>query len=223
MKRAGLLALGAAAVAAAVGLGTWEYRERQSLNLRYQEALESRRQLALRYGEMLATHEQLKLNLAEEKQRAGGLETQLAATRQELDRVGQQLADATRNVRELETKLSSATSQVDQLQGELVVALEQKAPTPAAGQVELERIVVAHPGGDDLQGRVLSIHKDWNFIVIDLGWNRVRIGDIVSIMRQDQLLAKARIERVQESVCAASLLPDWHTAEIRINDTVKAL
>jgi hypothetical protein len=208
---------------ALLGLGSWEYRERQTLQLRYQEALESRRQLALRYGEMLATHEQLKVDLAEERQRAQGLEQRLASTRTELDQVGQQLAQATRNVRGLELRLASATQQVDQLQGELVVALDESKPAPAAGPVELERIVVAQPGAADLQGRVISVHKDWNFVVIDLGWNNVHIGDVVTIVRQDQLLAKARVERVQESVCAASLLPDWATAEVRINDIVKAL
>ena len=59
--------------------------------------------------------------------------------------------------------------------------------------------------------------------MIDLGWDAVRIGDTVSIVRNGQLLAKARIDRVQEGVSAATLLSDWETAEIHVNDLVRVL
>ena len=88
--------------------------------------------------------------------------------------------------------------------------------------MQLERIVVSRTDAG-LHGRVLSIDKNWNFVVVDLGWSAVGIGDTLSIYREEQLLAKARVERVQEGICAASLLPEWSTAEIRVNDQVRAL
>ena len=89
--------------------------------------------------------------------------------------------------------------------------------------MQLDRVVVSEAGTSSLQGRIMSVHRDWNFVVIDLGWGQVRIGDTVSIFRNSQLLAKARVERVQEGVCAATVLPGWETAEIQINDVASIL
>jgi hypothetical protein len=72
-------------------------------------------------------------------------------------------------------------------------------------------------------GRVISFNPQWRFVVMDLGWDAVNIGDVVSIYRREQLLGKARVERVQEAVSAASLLPDSFEAEIEINDVVRLL
>ena len=74
-----------------------------------------------------------------------------------------------------------------------------------------------------LQGRVISVHPEWDFVVIDLGWDAVKIGDTVSIVRNDELLAKAKVERVQEGVCAAAVMPEWDAKTIQINDRVQLL
>ena len=74
-----------------------------------------------------------------------------------------------------------------------------------------------------LEGRVVSVYPDWKFVVIDLGWDVVKVGDVVSIYRKDQLLGKARIERVQEQACAATVLPDWNITAIQVNDAARIL
>ena len=84
---------------------------------------------------------------------------------------------------------------------------------------------MAHPAasGADWQGRVISVHSEWQFVVTNLGWDAVDVGEVVSIYRQDKLLAKARIERVQERASAATLLPEWLHAEVQVNDVVRVL
>jgi hypothetical protein len=67
------------------------------------------------------------------------------------------------------------------------------------------------------------VHKEWSFVVVSLGWNSVKIGDTISILRDDRLLAKAKVERVQEDVSAATLLPDWQDVEVAVNDLVQVL
>lgn len=137
-----------------------------------------------------------------------------------------QLSEEARKTQELHARLSAIEQQSDQLQGELALALQQQKSgggSEHASPVQLERVVVSNAEPSALSGRVLSINRDWHFVVIDLGWDAVRIGDTVSIFRGDQLLAKARIERVQEGVCAATVLPEWETIEIRINDLVRVL
>jgi hypothetical protein len=67
------------------------------------------------------------------------------------------------------------------------------------------------------------VHPDWRFVVVSLGWNQLRIGDTVSIFRDEKLLAKAKVERVQEDLAAVTLLPEWQPETIQINDVVKPL
>jgi hypothetical protein len=85
-------------------------------------------------------------------------------------------------------------------------------------------VVVTQPGAaeDEARGHVLSVNPQWKFVVFDLGWDAVRIGEVVSIYRNEELLGKARVERVQEKVSAATLLPDWAKTEVRVNDIVRA-
>ena len=74
-----------------------------------------------------------------------------------------------------------------------------------------------------LNGRIVSVHADWNFVVIDLGWDNVQIGDQVSIVRNGEVLAEAQIARVQEAVSAATVMPAWSAEAIQVNDQVDLL
>ena len=215
--------VGVALVAVAVG----QYVYGRGLSRRYRAVVESRRQLELQFGEFLTTHEQIKTELAKERQHSQELSGALTTVRAQLEESIGRLAQTIRNQRELELRLTSAHQQVGQLQGELSTALQDAEKSakaaPSSSTVQLDRVVVTDSGASSLQGRVVSVHRDWNFVVIDLGWGQVKIGDTISIFRKEQLLAKARIERVQEGVCAATVLPGWETAEIQVNDTASVL
>lgn len=209
-----------------IGAVAWEHGGRRLMERQYREAVESRQHLELQYGEMLATHEQLKQDLDTERQRSNALSESLTSMREQLEKTFARLTEETQTVRELQMRLAAMQQQLDQLQGELVLSLQDR-PTQAtqgeAGPVQLERIVVSDAAASSLHGRILSIHSSWNFVVIDLGWDAVRIGDTVSIVRNDQLLAKARVERVQEGLCAATILPEWEHADIQVSDLVRLL
>jgi len=116
----------------------------------------------------------------------------------------------------------------DLVQGELALSLQQQggASGTREGWIRLEKVVVGEPGAATaagFEGRVVSIHPEWQFIVVDLGWDAVTIGDVVSIYRGEQFLAKARVDRVQEAVCAATVLPEWQQAVLQVNDAVRPL
>ncbi len=204
-----------------------EHLSRRSLEQRYHAAMNSRRQLELEYGDILATHGQLQRDLEHERQRARELSDALASTRAQLEETVGRLAEETHNASELKMRVAAIQQQMEQLQGELATTLETRPKAANAGAssgpVQLERVVVSAGGAPGVQGRVLSVHQDWDFVVIDLGWSTVRVGDTVSIFRNQALLAKAKVERVQEGACAATVLPEWKAAEIRVNDLVRAL
>ena len=190
----------------------------------HHQLLQRHRQLEVQYGETLAANQQLRQALQHEQQRSQELAQGLAEARSQLEEAVGRLARVTQQWRELSSNLITRDQQIDQLQGELAVTLQQTRPDGGSpGPIQLNRIIVGAGESSALQGRVVSVHTDWHFVVVNLGWNAVKIGDTVSIFRDQQLIAKARIERVQEGVSAATLLPDWERVDVHVNDLVKVL
>jgi len=183
------------------------------------------RWLELQFGEVVAAQQRLQQNLREERQRSQELSQALADAREQLEQAVGRLSEEARTGRELQTRLAGIQQEMNQLQGELALVLQSRSAGETEGStpVQLERIVVRDAAAPGLQGRVVSVHRDWNFVIIDLGWDAVSVGDTVSIFRDNQLLAQARIERVQEGVCAATLLPQWAAANVDVDDLVRVL
>ena len=209
------------------GVAIEEHVLRRVIDRRYHASLDERRQLELRVGEVLTTHAQVKQELQQERDRSAALSEELLAARGHLEEAAGRLTEEIRNARELQLRLAGMQEQMTQLQGELALTLQdrQSAPSPSAGTspVQLERVVVSNADVGSLGGRVVSVHREWNFVIVDLGWDAVRVGDTVSILHEGQVIAKARVDRVQEEICAATLLPGWETAEVHVNDPVKFL
>jgi len=221
-RRILIATLGAALVTAAGG----EHLFRRVIERRYQKAVDGRQQLEHQFRKILATHEQLTGDLATERQHSQELSKAIAEKSAQLDQAVARLSEEGQTVRALQLRLAAMEQQMGQLQGELASALQDRltgAKDVKPSAVQLERIVVSKAEALSLQGRVVSVHQDWDFVIIDLGWDAVKIGDTVSIFRNEELLAKARVERVQEGVSAASVLPDWDIAKIRSNDRVHIL
>ena len=221
-RRVLLAVLGIVVTATAMG----EHLSRRMMERRYQKATETREQLERHVSGILATHRQLTNELATERQRNGELSNAIAAKSAELEQAVGRLTEESRTIRELQQQLRTQEQQMAQLQGELASAL-QRAQSAAMiapdAAVELERVLVSSDGASPLQGRVISVHPEWNFVVIDLGWDAVKIGDTISILRNEAVLAKAKVERVQEDVSAAAVLPEWDAAGIEVNDRAQLL
>ena len=220
--RQGLIGLlGLALIGAVVG----EEAARRSIQQRYHAAVATQQQLEAQFKDTLANYERLTNDLAQERWRSNQLTEELARRTKEFDETMVKLSEQSQTVRELQGRLASLQTQTEQLQGELAAVGAGAASQETTGKrsVELERIVVANGETAGFQGRIVSVHPEWDFIVIDLGWDAVKIGETVSIYRNEQLLGKARIERVQEGVCAATVLPDSQTDAIHVNDLVRIL
>ena len=221
-RRALLVVLGIIVTMVATG----EHISRRMMERRYQKATEAREQLERHVSGILATHRQLTNDLATERQRNHTLSEAIVAKSAELEQAVGRLTEESRTIRELQQQLRTQEQQMAQLQGELASSL-QRAQAAAViapdAAVELERVLVSSDGASPLQGRVISVHPEWNFVVIDLGWDAVKIGDTVSILRNEELLAKAKVERVQEGVSAAAILPEWDAAGVEVNDRAQLL
>ncbi|MDP2939962.1 MAG: hypothetical protein Q8O13_07790 [Candidatus Omnitrophota bacterium] len=66
--------------------------------------------------------------------------------------------------------------------------------------------------------------KEHGFIVVDLGNdNNLKLGDVLSVYRDNQFIGKAQVEKIEEKSSAAVILSDWHGVEFKEDDTVKRL
>ena len=221
------LAKQTAVVMVIVGLVTvvvGEWGERHRIERRYQESLRLQQQLAQQAQQLRTDRDRLAETVAAAQSRNTELTQTLDAKNLALEEVSARLTQQEHVTQEMQEKLASLQKQFDSVQGELAMAVSSRAKRSPGGAVSLEKIVVAQGSpASSAQGRVVSVDPQWRFIVFDLGWNTVKIGDIVSISRNKELLGKARVERVQEEVSAATLLPEWTNNEVKVDDTVRPL
>ena len=215
---------------ALVGVSVGEWVAHRRVERDYRKAIDTRQRLELELGEIRADRDRLSGVLTEEQQRVQQLASTLSTKEAEWQAVVERLAQEERIILELQGRLLAMQHQFDRLQGELAMALDSrtgKAAASGAAVMQLEKVVVSRAGAFDsaaaFAGRVISFNPQWRFVVMDLGWDAVNIGDVVSIHRDEQVLGKARVERVQEAVSAASLLPESVQAEIQVNDLVRVL
>ncbi len=178
---------------------------------------------------------QLSRQLAFAQAREAAMETALQTEAKRSARLQELLAEKSRELHQLVARLDSTTQQlasikedvrsrdghIGELQTELLVA-RQAPPKVEASTVQLDPISVAF-ALPQRQGRVLQVNPDWDFVVVNLGWDALKLGDLIKITRQDKVIAQAQVERLQQTASAARLLPDYPAAGIQVNDIVSAV
>ena len=113
-------------------------------------------------------------------------------------------------------------------EAQLVITMKEKGIleakisklTKKTGAFELERIVVKTT--PVLVGRVLMVNREYDFIVADLGrGDNVKLGDVLSVYRNEKFIARVQVERLEENICAAAVLPGWQNVEFNESDEVR--
>lgn len=127
----------------------------------------------------------------------------------------------------LEKDLKRVDSKVSLLSKENMALREMtnRKHAEAVPAIELEKIVVtSNPQAKNTaatEGKVLAINKEFNFIVISLGASDVKKEDKVLIIRDGKLIAQALVEKAENKLSAASLMPNYKTVEIKEGDIVR--
>ena len=103
----------------------------------------------------------------------------------------------------------------------LAMQIEELAAKPPKN-VELEKIVIKTSSG--LKGKILSYDKENAFVVTYLGsQNNLKLGDILSVCRDDVFIGRVQIEKFEGTSSAAVVLSPWKNVEFKENDVVKKL
>ena len=128
-------------------------------------------------------------------------------------------------------KLEKEVTAKKDLEAQLVTVLKEKQDLTAQIEelaakvpknIELEKIVIKTSSG--LKGKILSYDKDNTFVVTDLGsQNNLKLGDILSVYRDDAFIGRVQIEKFEGTSSAAVVLSPWKNVEFKENDVVKKL
>lgn len=102
------------------------------------------------------------------------------------------------------------------------VVIQPPEPTEAIADEALGYKLTALP--DDLpEGRVLSVDRDTNFVIINLGdKDGVKPGAVLAVYRGEDYLGDIAVTRVQDEMAAADLIPPFSSQIVRNNDQVLA-
>lgn len=86
----------------------------------------------------------------------------------------------------------------------IVVSAAEAAPKEAPAKTAVEAQAVQPVPPAPLEGKVLAVNEEYDFIVISLGKkDNIAIGDAVQILRQDKKIAEAKIEEVRDTMSVA--------------------
>jgi len=130
-----------------------------------------------------------------------------------LDKLEKEVAART----DLEARLAAAVKEKQDLATQ-VEGLAAKLPP----NIELEKIVIKASSG--LKGKILSYDKDNSFVVANLGSrNNLKLGDILSVYRNDVFIGRVQIEKLEVATSAAVILTPWKNVVFQQNDMVTML
>ena len=159
--------------------------------------------------------QQLKTDLEQQKGLRANLETKLLQAQKDADKTQAQLKDIESKKVKLEARLKELEGQIQQAQAQ---------PESQEQGVELGTIVVGSEGSGaaaqqkavtSLEGKVLVVNKDYNFVVINLGSkDGVNAEDLFVIYHGNKYIGDIKVEKIHESMSAA----DFMSAAIK--DTV---
>jgi len=181
--------------------------------------------------EALGQIEQLKSELEQQKKLRSNLEKNLSDAQAELKNIQARLKDMEGKKAELEKKIEEFQAKYEgerktegvQL-GKIVVGPEgaQIQEGPATDMQAQEAAPQTVSGLEQagalslgtLEGKVLVVNKDYNFAVINLGSkDGVNIGQVFSVLHNDNFIGDIKIEKVHDSMSAAGFL----SADIKDN------
>lgn len=158
----------------------------------------------------------------------------------EIERFKEELSTLRTAKSNLESELHTGNEALANLKDKLAALESAKGETAQEAQapdVQLDKIVIASgessqvtapsqaaAKGDTaktapLEGKVLVVNKEYDFIVISLGKkDNVAVGDAIEILRKDKKIAEAKIEEVRDTMSVAMPLTQGMIKNIKEED-----
>ncbi|MFA4889266.1 MAG: hypothetical protein WC628_06810 [Candidatus Omnitrophota bacterium] len=141
-------------------------------------------------------------------------------------------ASVERRLSEMEAMLSDKSIQINKLKNE-IESLRSGKPLDLSAEnknsVELAPILVkpnaaeetpAAPDIGEMQGRVLALNKESNFVVVDLGEEAgIKAGDIMHVYRDNKAVATLEVIQLRKNISACDIKKT--NTPLKVGDVVK--
>lgn len=127
--------------------------------------------------------------------------------------------------------IQSKIDEIWEIKNSIDETFKQAKMGTGSNEVELPPIVVNSGGGPainanpglvnpGLNGKVVSINPDNNFVIVDLGEKSgVTAGDTLSVYRDAKYIAKLEVIQVRKDISAADIKDQW--SKIQVGDVIR--
>lgn len=157
------------------------------------------------------------------------VETELTSEKEKFLTLKKELEDKEQQIKVTLDRLEREITARKKAEAQLMITLKEKENLEARVKnlketptIELEKIVIKP--GSAVTGKIIMVNKEYAFVVVNLGsQHNIKVGDILSVYRNDEFIGKVQIERAEEKMSAAAVLPDWQNVEFKESDIVKTI
>lgn len=170
---------------------------------------------------------QVENKLADTVKAKEAVETELTAEKERSSMLQEELEDKNQQIKLALDRIEQEISARRKVEAQLMITLQEKEDlaqkvSQSSDTVELEKIVI-NPGSV-ITGKIIMVNKEYAFVVVNLGHQQsLKAGDILYVYRNDEVIGKVQIQRTEENMSAATILPDWQNVEFKENDVVKTM
>ena len=168
--------------------------------------------------------EKLVGDIMEEKDERVSLVQRLAQAEGEYEKLKSQLETMVQAKKTLESKVKEIISQKGVELDKIIIQPDSPLPKltsyePAPEYSGYEPDFRAEEPGAD--GEVLIVNKKFDFVIVDMGKSSgVGLGDYLEIYKNGEFVAEAQIEKLYERMSAATISPQYKSANIKPGDEV---
>jgi len=194
--------------------------------------------------------DQVTQQLTQERTEKETLARSVDDRQKEIDRISKDLEQIRTERTTLSTQVTELKTQQQAMQQELAKVQEAKADleakTTAVDQpsVKLDPVVVSGATGygdasasafadlpvtqpkgiSTVQGQIVVVNHDYDFIVMNLGRNQgLQIGQEFQVLRGSEVLGRVKVEKLYDELAAASILPESKKDAIKEGDLLRAI
>jgi len=211
-------------------------KTKESLQKERDELAKTKEVLETQLNDITTQAKALSDQFAQEKRAREALNTEMGQVRKDLSARNEELGKVQKEKLTLTEGLAKAKQSYQALSNELTTlrqakeALERRVKEMLSLQAqEAEKIIVkpsafqpASETARSLEGKVLVVNRDFNFVVVNLGSkDGVKVGDQFSLWHEGKAVAKAQVEKIYDAMAAATLLTEELKGQVKEGDQVR--
>lgn len=180
------------------------------------QTIEEKKEVENKLVGVLAAKEAVEVKLSAEKEKSSTLKKKLKEKEQEIELAIKKLEEEITARRRTEVQLMIT------MKGKELLEAKLKKLEKFSKPIQLEKIVVKPQTG--MVGKVIMVNKEFAFVVINLGnKDDLQLQEALSVYRNDEFIGKVQIEKIEENMAAAAILPQWKDIEFMENDEVRKI